>query len=229
MAGCYEATRYIPPAILEHAARLIVIDAGLASGSALLDVGVGTGRFARYLHEVDICVIGVDISAEMLAIASTMSNPAILVRADVRALPFQSSSFDAALMVHILHLIGDWKHVVREIRRVLRPGAPLHVGSESGKRFVSRSLYFQVAAEWQLTRPNLGAESLEAILAHLAATGAEVARIDAGQLAWTARMGVGEMLESLKENPFSILWHIESFDFVEEASAALMVWRVVWP
>jgi ubiquinone/menaquinone biosynthesis C-methylase UbiE len=249
VAGCYDATRYIPPAVLRRTASLIVEDGGLTRDSLVLDAGIGTGRFARYMQDAGPRVVGADVSARMLGKAASLPRPPLLVRADLRALPFRSKSFDAALMVHVLHLVSEWKAVVAEVRRVLRPGAPLYLGSEIGKHFVSRSLYFQVAAEWKLTRPNLGAASFDAILVHMAATGAEVQRIDRDRLTWSAQVHVGEMLDTLKMNPFSHMWHIQpevhrllvaeaerrtrevfpTLDRVEEAAAALMLWRVVWP
>lgn len=248
VAGCYDATRYIPPAVLRRTALQIVEDAGLTPHSTFLDAGVGTGRFARYTVEAGPRVVGVDVSAGMLAKAASLPHPPLLVRADLRALPFRSAVFDAALIVHVLHLVSEWEQVLDEVRRALRPGAPLYLGSETGKRFVSRSLYFQVAAEWKLTRPNLGADSLEAILDRAAATGAEVARIDADRLSWRAEIHVGQMLDALKTNPYSHLWHIQpelhrllvaeaerrtrdvfpTLDHVEQAAASLMLWRVTW-
>ena len=35
-------------------------------------------------------------------------------------IPFKDDSFDAALVVHVLHLIDDWKSVVHELARVSR-------------------------------------------------------------------------------------------------------------
>ena len=248
VAECYESSRYIPPAILEQVAEMIVADGRLTRESRVLDVAVGTGRFSRYLRRLSIPVVGVDISSGMLARAAAQPDPPFLIRADVRALPLRTSSFDAALVVHLLHLIGDWKRVVAEIHRVLRPGAPLYLGSEAGKHFATRSIYFQVAAEWKLTRPNLGAESFDAILDYLVQTGAEITRIDGERLTWTARAQVREMMESLRGNPFSHLWHIppdvhslviaeeerrvaDVFpdpEQLEEVPASLMVWKAAW-
>jgi ubiquinone/menaquinone biosynthesis C-methylase UbiE len=249
VAGCYDATRYIPPLILRRAAHLMARDGAFSADSTILDAGVGTGRFSRYVQEAGPSVVGVDISAQMLARAASLPQPPLLVRSDLRALPFRSNAFDAALIVHVLHLISDWQAVMAEVRRVLRPGAPLYLGSETGKHFVSRSLYFQVAAEWKLTRPNLGAAAFGTILEHATATGAVVTQVDDGELVWTAQVRVGEMLDALKSNPFSHLWHIQPevhrlmvaeaerrvrevfpvLDHVEEAAASVMLWRVVWP
>ncbi len=254
VADCYESTRYIPPAVLKQTAERIAADCLIAPGGHFLDAGVGTGRFARHLASAGVSVVGVDVSSEMLARARAgISLPAApqLARADLRALPFRDAVFDGALIVHVLHLVSDWKRVAREMRRVLKAGSPLYIGSETGKRFLSRGLYFQVAGEWQLMRPNTGAPSLDAILEYLAGLGAEVIQIDQRQLAWTAQARVGEMLDSLRTNPFSHMWHIppdthakliaeverrartafpshDYLDYVEEVAAGLSLWRVTW-
>jgi SAM-dependent methyltransferase len=238
--------------VLQSAARLIADAAALQPSMdprRLLDLGTGTGRFARYLVPSGASVVGVDVSTEMLGHAATIHRPPYLVRGDARRLPFRSNSFDAALVVHLFHLIADWKAVVGELRRVLLPGAPLFIGSEAGKHFAVRALYFQVAGEWHITRPNLGAASLDAILEHLAESGARIERIDAGQLGWTARATVREMLETLRTNPYTHLWHIQaeehallmaeverraanvlpSPDYLEETPASLTLWKAAWP
>ncbi|HEX4713481.1 MAG TPA: class I SAM-dependent methyltransferase, partial [Ktedonobacteraceae bacterium] len=45
-----------------------------------------------------------------------------LVTSDITALPFPDASFDAAVAVHIFHLVDGWQQAVRESLRVLRPG-----------------------------------------------------------------------------------------------------------
>jgi SAM-dependent methyltransferase len=45
--------------------------------------------------------------------------------ADATRLPFRDASFPAALIVHVLHLVSDWRAVIAEIKRVLAPGGAL--------------------------------------------------------------------------------------------------------
>ena len=85
--------------------------------SRILDVGVGTGRFASPLQDLGFRVAGVDVSIEMLKRARSKS-VGFLIRGDARRLPFKEKSFDAVLMNHILHLIAEWREALREIRRV---------------------------------------------------------------------------------------------------------------
>lgn len=45
-----------------------------------------------------------------------------LVMSDMTALPFHDQSFDAAVAVHVFHLVDDWRQAVNEVLRVVRPG-----------------------------------------------------------------------------------------------------------
>lgn len=248
VADLYEASRYIPPDCLRETGRILMEQGVGASAAPFLDAGVGTGRFARILAERGVPIIGADISTQMLAQARSAAPGLALVRADLRALPFPGGMFGGALIVHVLHLIGDWQRVIREVRRALRPDASLFIGSEAGKRFRARELYFQVALERGLTRPRLGAQSFDAILAYLRETGAKLTRIDEGRLQWTATMRVREMLDICRRNLFSDLWHVpedvhaglaaeaerrireafSSLETVEEVPAHLALWRATW-
>ena len=83
----------------------------------MLDVGVGTGRFALPLSEKRLRIVGVDISAPMMRQARR-KGLGDLVRADARRLPFPDCAFDAVLIVRLLRLVDDWIRVVHEIGRV---------------------------------------------------------------------------------------------------------------
>ena len=95
---------------------------GEASGS-LLDVGCGTGSYTAALAERGWDVTGIDISEDMLRLARERG--VRTVRADAAALPFEDASFDAAVSVLTNTDLDDLAAVVREIVRVLQPGAPL--------------------------------------------------------------------------------------------------------
>ena len=96
----------------------------LGSGTGrCLDVGCGTGRFLRTLLELGWTAVGVDISADQLRIARTHAPEAELVHCDAGALPFQDESFDASIWTFTHTDLDDFAAAVREIRRVLKPGA----------------------------------------------------------------------------------------------------------
>lgn len=95
---------------------------GEPTGS-LLDVGCGTGGFTEGLAERGWDVTGIDVSEDMLRRARAKG--VCVVQADAASLPFEEASFDAAVSVFTSTDVDDLEAVVREIVRVLRPGAPL--------------------------------------------------------------------------------------------------------
>jgi SAM-dependent methyltransferase len=97
------------------------------SPGTLLDVGCGTGSYAAGLAERGWHVTGVDASEDMLRRAWAKGLEAVL--ADATALPFEDDSFDAAISVFTHTDVDDFAGLVREVVRVLRPGAPfVYVG-----------------------------------------------------------------------------------------------------
>lgn len=91
-------------------------------GETALDVGCGTGHHLRWLDERGFRTAGVDGSGEMLAHAQESAPQAVLVRADVDALPFPDAAFEVVLCLEVLRYLADPSRCLAEIRRVLRPG-----------------------------------------------------------------------------------------------------------
>jgi SAM-dependent methyltransferase len=135
-AGYYDATRGFPPGVESDVADLFVAVGGLAPTSRVLEVGIGTGRIARPLAERTGRVVGADLSAPMLAklVAQRGGRRIDVARADVTRLPFSGRVFDAAIAVHVFHLIPGWRDTLAEIARVLRAGAPLLHGADDHSR-----------------------------------------------------------------------------------------------
>jgi SAM-dependent methyltransferase len=104
----------------------------------LLDLGCGTGRLLVHAARKGHSPVGVDLSAEMLAVAWARAREAgvgvDLVRASIVELEaFQDRSFDhAACLFSTLGMVRGEdcrRRVVRHVRRLLRPGGRfvLHV------------------------------------------------------------------------------------------------------
>jgi len=100
----------------------------------LLDAGTGTGRMLELLSPYVKRAIGVDVSAEMLAIARDRLARAHIAQAQVRLadiyrLPFANGSaltgFDAVLFHQVLHYLDDPAAAVAEAARVMRAGGRL--------------------------------------------------------------------------------------------------------
>jgi ubiquinone/menaquinone biosynthesis C-methylase UbiE len=107
--------------------------AGVESGAEILDCPTGFGRHALVLAAEGYRVTGLDRSPSLLAEAEARRGGAEwprLVHGDYRQLPFEDASFDAVFsLFSSLGYLGREGDVIvlREFRRVLRPGAPLIV------------------------------------------------------------------------------------------------------
>ncbi|MDP1529234.1 MAG: class I SAM-dependent methyltransferase [Rhodoferax sp.] len=99
------------------AARLLAPQAG----DSLLDVGCGTGWFARRAAADDLVVTGLDPNPDWLDYARAHSSPALSwVKGDARALPFADASFDHVLSIAALCFVDDERQAVAEGVRVAR-------------------------------------------------------------------------------------------------------------
>lgn len=101
----------------------------LAAGAAVLEIGCGTGRFARYAASAGLTVYAADISEIMLEYlrckVKEQGLPHIhTVHAGFLTMDFPPASFDAVVSVAALHHLPDlWKLVaLRKIAHVLKPG-----------------------------------------------------------------------------------------------------------
>jgi SAM-dependent methyltransferase len=116
----YDALRGHPPEVSPLIGHALADVAG--EGATVLEPGVGTGRIALPLTDAGCRVVGVDLSADMLrALAGREQDKLALVRGDVTALPFCDDAFDAAVCVHVLHLV-DSRVVLRQLLELVRSG-----------------------------------------------------------------------------------------------------------
>jgi SAM-dependent methyltransferase len=91
-----------------------------------LDFGCGTGEFAAEFPAGRY--VGIDLSRGYLRFAGR-NRPGSFAAAAGEALPFADGSFDAALVLGVLHHLPDEvaRAAMAELGRVLRPGATLLV------------------------------------------------------------------------------------------------------
>ena len=91
----------------------------------VLDVATGTGAVALELvaAEPGRRVVGVDQSAEMLAVARQRVDERIeLHEGRAESLPFADAEFDALTFTYLLRYVADVPATLRELARVVRPG-----------------------------------------------------------------------------------------------------------
>jgi demethylmenaquinone methyltransferase/2-methoxy-6-polyprenyl-1,4-benzoquinol methylase len=103
--------------------RLAAQAAELEPGGRALDVACGSGKLSHALRQRARggCVVGLDFSAGMLAVASRTPGPH-WVRADGLGLPFADGVFDAVTVAFGLRNFADPVVALGEMLRVLRPG-----------------------------------------------------------------------------------------------------------
>lgn len=87
----------------------------------MVEIGVGTGVVALGLQRRGFSVVGVDLSAPMLAFAAGRLGPAV-VRADACVLPFPNDSIANAVSVWVVHAVASRHALFLEVARVLRTG-----------------------------------------------------------------------------------------------------------
>ncbi len=98
------------------------------------DLGCGPGHIAYYLHRRGVNVFGIDLSPKMVERARQLSPGIEFKRGDMRSLEAADDSWGGiAAFYSIIHIPRDEvTQVLRELRRVLRPGGicllAFHVG-----------------------------------------------------------------------------------------------------
>lgn len=123
----YDATRGFPPGVETAIGSFLRQVTGLQPGSHILEIGIGTGRIALPLLHEGYRMSGIDISSGMmLRLRGKQGGERVgLAQADAHNLPFYANGFDAAIIVHVLHLVEEPESILRELKRVLKPDALL--------------------------------------------------------------------------------------------------------
>lgn len=124
--------RYLEPVLFAPWAERLVAHAAVRRGDVVVDIASGTGAVARAAARAagpDGRVIATDISARMLAYADRAPTPgSASIEARVSsalALDLADDSTDVVLCQQGLQFMDDQLAVLRECRRVLRPGGTI--------------------------------------------------------------------------------------------------------
>jgi ubiquinone/menaquinone biosynthesis C-methylase UbiE len=124
-AAAFKASREIPRDGLSEWREAVRRHLQPSPGTTLVDIGAGTGQFAAAFSDwFGVSILAVEPSAAMRErIARTPTIQAL--EGDATALPLPDGSADGAWLSLVIHHIQDLPAAAREIRRVLRPGAPV--------------------------------------------------------------------------------------------------------
>jgi ubiquinone/menaquinone biosynthesis C-methylase UbiE len=107
------------------------------AGGCLLDAGCGSMLFSAgaHLRRDRGLVVGTDVSKAMMWRArcrlgsERCPRHVCLAQGDILNGPFPASAFDAVLCMHVAHILRDLDGLLRELRRLLKPGGRLFLTS----------------------------------------------------------------------------------------------------
>jgi len=114
----------------------VLTNLGLAKGGVYLEVGCGVGAGTLLINQYldPECIVGVDLDPDMIASARRyLGHPPgwakgirrdniELLGEDASRLSFPDGYFDAAFHFAVLDHIPEWREVIAETHRVLKPG-----------------------------------------------------------------------------------------------------------
>jgi phosphatidylethanolamine/phosphatidyl-N-methylethanolamine N-methyltransferase len=113
-----------------HPGRLVALDRmGIRAGDHVLEVGVGTG-INTSLYPRNCHITGIDLSSGMLdkareRVAREGLRHVRLLEMDAASLTFADNAFDIVYAPYLVSVVPDPVQVVREMRRVCKPGGTI--------------------------------------------------------------------------------------------------------
>ena len=161
-AAAYKAVREVPRDGLSEWREAVRRHLRPSPGMTLLDIGAGTGAYAVAFSDwFDLRVLAVEPSSAMRS--QIPRTPGIRVfEGSASALPLPDESADAAWLSNVVQHIPNLEVAALEIRRVLRPRAPVliragmsHRGSPDGYDGIELVRWFPETARTVDTFPSI--------------------------------------------------------------------------
>ena len=200
----YDKTRSLSSASMD---RLVPLIRGEIGDGPCLEIGVGTGRIALPLQAGGTAMVGLDLSQPMLRRLVHNAGgrlPFPLVAADASSLPFADDSFAAALAVHVLHLIPEWRRALGELVRVVRQAGALVIDIGRQTQGPFRELLAEFAGAAKIPETHRGINHTDELDAAMAEFGAELARAEA--ITERRSATYEKTIEALEAGTYSITW-----------------------
>lgn len=118
-------------AVFQPGRQAVIEQLHCRPGDRILEVGVGTG-ISLSLYPSDVRIIGIDVSAEMLARAHARKQRERLTNVelhemDAEAMSFADDSFDKVVAMYVASVVPNPQRLVDEMRRVCRPDGELFI------------------------------------------------------------------------------------------------------
>ncbi len=222
-AEYYDRTRSAPESTRRKLTEILAEE--LAPRGRVLEIGVGTGRIALPLDERGIALAGLDVSMAMMSKLLEKTGRAMpfpLVQGDALRLPFTDGAFGAAFAVHVLHLIPDWRGVLGEMVRVVRPGGAVMVdqGHPAGRRW-REAVQRRFERETGVERRFSGLSDLSDLDEAMAAHGATLRLLPS--VGARARSAPEQAIAELEEGLYSWTWQVDP-EARRRAGAATRAW-----
>jgi len=100
----------------------------------LLDLGCGTGFMIDLVHDLVDEVVGIDVTPAMMAQVANYPN-VTLYRSAAEHMPFAGAIFDVVSAYSFLDHLDDYRPVLAEASRVLKPGGIFYADLNPNKHF----------------------------------------------------------------------------------------------
>jgi len=105
------------------------------SHSRLLDFGCGTGFIINLIKDHFERIDGVDVTQAMLDRIDTSSGNIFLHQGPAESTPFEDSVFDMASAYSFMDHLADYKELLLEAHRVLKPGGILYIDLNPNQKY----------------------------------------------------------------------------------------------
>jgi ubiquinone/menaquinone biosynthesis C-methylase UbiE len=236
VADRYDETRFYPPEVAGQIAEALIAHGHVPEGGVLLEVGIGTGRIALPVLAQGVNVVGVDISPLMVG---RLQEKYKVVQAedtghhwgqltielvDMTALPFADAAFDAAVGVHVFHLVPEWQRALDEVLRMVKPGGAFMLGQDVREDTPHHHIHHtwqELVAALGYTPRRVGAQDAAEVREELRSRGlpVEVLTVATWTIHYTPRMA----LDSILRREWSLTWHVPD-DIFAESARQLAAW-----
>ena len=112
-------------------ARMLELTSEAVRGKQrVLEVAAGTGLVTSAIAQTSDSVVATDYAKAMVEmleqrVQDTGLNNVTCEQADIYALPYQVSEFDAVVAANVLHLVPDLTVALQALRKVVKPGGSI--------------------------------------------------------------------------------------------------------